>query len=147
MDSKIRWIQRLGIALSEERSLAAIGSVLGIAALALIVVGLYGTMTAAVMRSRRELGIRLALGARSRSLQIMVMTRCATVAVAGLVIGLPLAYAATTTFAHLLYDVRPFDPPVASLTVALMIGTAVAAASLPAWRASRVDPVIVLRSE
>ena len=134
-------------ALSEERVLAALGSLLGIAALALIVVGLYGTMTAAVIRSRRELGIRLALGARPRSLRIMVVTRCVTVAIAGLVVGLPLAYGATKTFAHLLYGVEPLDPVVSILTIAVVLGTAVAAASVPAWRASRVDPVIALRAE
>ena len=134
-------------ALSEERVLAALGSLLGIAALALIVVGLYGTMTAAVIRSRRELGIRLALGARPRSLRIMVVTRCVTVAIAGLVVGLPLAYGATKTFAHLLYGVEPLDPMVSILTIAVVLATAVAAASVPAWRASRVDPVIALRAE
>src|SRR4029079_7258969 len=134
-------------ALSEERVLAELGSLLGIAALALIVVGLYGTMTAAVIRSRRELGVRLALGARPRSLRIMVVRRCVTVAIAGLVVVLPLAYAATKTFAHVLYGVEPLDPVVSSLTIAVVIGTAVAAASVPAWRASRVDPVIALRAD
>lgn len=134
-------------ALSEERVLAALGSLLGIAALALIVVGLYGTMTAAVIRSRRELGIRLALGARPRSLRTMVVTRCVTVAVAGLVVGLPLAYAATKAFAHMLYGVGPLDPVVSIVTVLVVLATAVAAGSVPAWRASRVDPVIALRAE
>ena len=134
-------------ALSEERMLAALGSLLGIAALALIVVGLYGTMTAAVIRSRRELGIRLALGARPRSLRTMVVTRCVTVAAAGLVVGLPLAYAATKAFAHMLYGVGPLDPAVSIFTIAIVLATAMAAASIPAWRASRVDPVIALRAE
>lgn len=134
-------------ALSEERVLAGLGSLLGMAALALIVVGLYGTMTAAVIRSRRELGIRLALGARPRSLRIMVVTRCVAVAIAGLVVGLPLAYGATKTFAHLLYGVEPLDPLVSIVTIAVVLGTALAAASVPAWRASRVDPVIALRAE
>jgi ABC-type antimicrobial peptide transport system permease subunit len=134
-------------ALSEERTLATIGSLLGVAALALIVVGLYGTMTAAVIRSRRELGIRLALGARPESLRLMVVARCLAVAVAGLAAGAPLVFAATRMFAHLLYDVQPFDPLVAGLTAATTMATAVSAAAIPAWRASTVDPVIALRAE
>jgi predicted lysophospholipase L1 biosynthesis ABC-type transport system permease subunit len=133
--------------LSQERMLASFGSVLGIAALALIVVGLYGTMTAAVIRSRRELGIRVALGASSGSLRAMVVTRCVMVAVAGLTVGVPLAYGATRTFAHMLHGVRPLDPLVSACTIAIVLFTAVAAASVPAYRAARVDPVVALRAE
>ncbi len=97
-------------ALSQERMLASIGSLLGAAALILLVIGLYGTMAAAVIRSRRELGIRLALGARPRSLRALVVARSLLVAGAGLMLGLPLAYAATKSFAHLLYGVRPARP-------------------------------------
>ena len=100
-------------ALSQERVLAAIGSALGAAALVLLVIGLYGTMAAAVIRSRREIGIRLALGAGPRSLRTMVVARGLLVAMAGLGLGLPLAYAATKSFAHLLYGVSPLDPVVA----------------------------------
>ena len=115
-------------ALSQERVLASIGSILGAAALVLLVIGLYGTMAAAVIRSRRELGIRLALGARPRSLRALVVGRCLLVAGAGLALGLPLAYAATKSFAHLLYGVQPLDPLVGAVTVAIVLTTA---ASLP----------------
>jgi ABC-type antimicrobial peptide transport system permease subunit len=77
----------------------------------------------------------------------MVVSRCVTVAVAGLVVGLPLAYAATKAFAHMLYGVGPLDPVVSIVTVLVVLATAVAAGSVPAWRASRVDPVIALRAE
>jgi ABC-type antimicrobial peptide transport system permease subunit len=113
----------------------------------LLVIGLYGTMAAAVIRSRRELGIRLALGARPRSLRTLVVTRCVSVAALGLVLGLPLAYVATQSFAHLLYGVRPFDPAVAFATIAMIVTTAAAAGLIPAHRAARVDPVIALRAE
>ena len=89
-------------ALSQERVLASIGSLLGAAALMLLIIGLYGTMAAAVIRSRRELGIRLALGARPGSLRTLVVARCLLVAGVGLGLGLPMVYAATKSFAHLL---------------------------------------------
>ena len=134
-------------ALSQERVLAGIGWSLGITALVLLVVGLYGTMAAAVIRSRRELGIRLALGARPRSLRFLVVGRCLMAAALGLAIGLPLAYAATKSFAHLLYGVRPMDPIVAAATVAMIVFTAAVAGLVPARRAARVDPVVALRTE
>jgi putative ABC transport system permease protein len=134
-------------ALSQERMLASIGSLLGAAALILLVIGLYGTMAAAVIRSRRELGIRLALGARPRSLRALVVARSLLVAGAGLMLGLPLAYAATKSFVHLLYGVQPLDPLVGVVTAAIVLATAAVAASVPARRAARVDPVIALRAE
>ncbi len=134
-------------ALGQERVLASVGSILGAAALVLLVIGLYGTMAAAVIRSRREIGIRLALGARPRSLRALVVARGLLVAGVGLGLGLPLAYAATKSFAHLLYGVRPLDPLVGAVTVAIVFATAAVAAFVPARRASRVDPVIALRAE
>jgi predicted permease len=134
-------------ALSQERVLASIGSLLGAAALVLLVIGLYATMAAAVIRSRREIGIRLALGARPRSLRALVVARCLLVAGVGLGLGLPLAYAATKSFAHLLYGVQPLDPFVGTVTVAIVLATAAVASFVPARRAARVDPVIALRAE
>jgi putative ABC transport system permease protein len=134
-------------ALSQERVLASIGSLLGAAALVLLVIGLYATMAAAVIRSRREIGIRLALGARPRSLRALVVARCLLVAGVGLGLGLPLAYAATKSFAHLLYGVQPLDPLVGAVTVAIVLATAAVASFVPARRAARVDPVIALRAE
>ena len=134
-------------ALSEERVLASIGSLLGAAALVLLVIGLYATMAAAVIRSRREIGIRLALGARPRSLRALVVARCLLVAGVGLGLGLPLAYAATKSFAHLLYGVQPLDPLVGAVTVAIVLATSALASFVPARRAARVDPVVALRAE
>ena len=133
--------------LSQERVLASVGSLLGAAALVLLIIGLYATMAAAVIRSRRELGIRLALGARPRSLRALVVARCLLVAGVGLALGLPLAYVATKSFAHLLYGVQPLDPLVGALTVAIVLATSAVASFVPARRAARVDPVIALRAE
>ena len=110
-------------------------------------IGLYGTLAAAVVRSRRELAVRVALGAHPGSLRMLVVSRCLSVAALGLALGLPLAYAATKSFAHLLYGVRPFDPAVAGITVVIIVLTAAAAGFVPARRAARVDPVVALRAE
>jgi predicted permease len=139
--------EEAGRTLSQERVLAMAGSVLGAIALALLIVGLYGTLAAAVLRGRRELGIRVALGASPMRLRRMVVARGLTVALAGLSIGLPLSYVATRSFAHLLYGVQPVEPLVATGIVAAVLVTAAAAAYIPARRAARVDPVITLRSE
>jgi ABC-type antimicrobial peptide transport system permease subunit len=134
-------------ALSQERALAGIGWALGITALVLLVIGLYGTLAAAVIRSRRELAVRLALGAKPGSLQMLVVNRCLSVAALGLALGLPLAYAATTSFAHLLYGVRPLDPVVAAITIVMIVVTAAAAGFVPARRAAHVDAAGALRAE
>jgi putative ABC transport system permease protein len=136
-----------GRLLSQERLLAASGWVLGAIALALLIVGLYGTLTAAVARGRRELGIRLALGASPRSIGGTVVARAVAVAATGLALGLPLSYAFMRSFAHLLYGVKPIEPLVVAVTIAVVLATAALAAYVPARRASRVDPLIALRSE
>jgi predicted permease len=136
-----------GMALSQERLLAWLGSVLGSVALLLLVIGLYGTMSASVIRARRELGIRMALGASPGSLGGMVVRRSLLVVAAGFALGVPLSYAATKYFAHLLYGVNPGEPLVAATVAIILLITAALAAYLPARQAARVDPVIALRGE
>jgi putative ABC transport system permease protein len=139
--------EEAGRALSQERLLAAAGSVFGGIALALMVVGLYGTLAAAVIRGRRELGIRLALGASPISLRRMIVARSLLVALAGLAIGLPLSYLSTKSFVHLLYGVQPVEPLIVGVIVVILLVTAALAAYLPARQAARVDPLIALRDE
>jgi putative ABC transport system permease protein len=139
--------EEAGRALTEERMLATTGSVLSGIALALLVVGVYGAFASAVARGRRELGIRVALGASPRVVGQMVVARSLSVALAGLVIGLPLAYACTRSFAHLLYGVRPIEPVIVVGTVAVVLVTAALSAFLPARKAAHVDPLVALRSD
>jgi putative ABC transport system permease protein len=107
----------------------------------------YGAFASAVARGRRELGIRVALGASPRVVGQMVVARSLSVALAGLVIGLPLAYACTRSFAHLLYGVRPIEPVIVVGTVAVVLVTAALSAFLPARKAAHVDPLVALRSD
>ena len=139
--------EEAGRALGHERLLAATGSVLSGIALALLVVGVYGAFASAVIRGRREIGIRLALGASPRSVGRMVVGRSLAVALAGLTVGLPLSYSFTRASAHMLYGVRPIEPLVLAGVVLIVLSTAALAAFLPARRAGRVDPLIALRSE
>jgi putative ABC transport system permease protein len=100
-----------------------------------------------VARRTREMGVRLALGATPGSVRLMVIRESVVVVAIGLMAGLPLANILTRYVRHLLYGVEPSDPVAMLVAVGLLLATALIAASLPAQRASRVDPVIALRSE
>ena len=139
--------EEAGRALSQERLLAWLGSTFSAIALALLIVGLYGVLAAAVARGRRELGIRLALGATPGSLRTMVIGRGLGVIALGLILGLPLSYAFIRSFARLLYGVAPIEPVVMAATISTVVATAILAAYVPAHRAARVDPVVALRME
>jgi putative ABC transport system permease protein len=139
--------EEAGRALSQERLLAWLGSTFSAIALALLIVGLYGVLAAAVGRGRRELGIRLALGATPASLRGMVIGRSLGVIAVGLLLGQPLSYAFIRSFARLLYGVAPIEPLVVAATISTVVATAMLAAFVPAHRAARVDPVVALRME
>jgi putative ABC transport system permease protein len=118
----------------------------GGAALLLASVGIYGLMAYSVEQRRREIGIRLALGAGPATVRRMVILQCGWLALAGTAIGSLAALGLSRFLASLLYGVKPFDP--ASLLAApLVLGSvALFAALVPALRASRVDPNTALRS-
>jgi hypothetical protein len=139
--------EEAGLALRQERLLAWLGSTFSAIALTLLIVGLYGVLAAAVVRGRRELGIRLALGATPRSLRAMVVGRSVGVIAVGLIFGLPLSYAFVRTFARLLYGVAPIEPLVVAATISTVVTTAILAAYVPAHRAAGVDPVVALRMD
>ena len=139
--------EEAGLALRQERLLAWLGSSFSAIALALLIVGLYGVLAAAVVRGRRELGIRLALGATPRSLRAMVVGRSVGVIAVGLLFGLPLSYAFIRTFTQLLYGVAPIEPLVVAATISTVVATAILAAYVPAHRAAGVDPVGALRMD
>jgi macrolide transport system ATP-binding/permease protein len=120
-------------------------SVLGVLALVLAGVGLYGVMSYAVAQSTRELGLRMALGADAASLLRLVISRGLRLTAGGVLFGTVAALALTRLLGQLLYNVSPHDPVVFGLALAVMITTAIFACLLPAWRASRTDPARVLR--
>jgi len=126
------------------------GRVLGIfasLALLLAVCGIYGVISYAVAQRTRELGVRLALGATRGQVFALVLGQGARLALLGLLIGVAAALALTRVLAGLLYEVRPTDPATL-IGVSVVLGTVtVLAAVTPAWRATKVDPVVALRSE
>ncbi len=116
-------------------------------ALLLAAIGTYGVLSYMVAERRREIGIRMALGADQTSVLGQVLGQGLKLTAIGVVVGLAGAYALSTLVASLLFGVQPTDP----LTIAAVVGTIGAVAALacliPAYRASRVDPLVVLRDE
>ena len=122
-------------------------SAVGAVALLLAAVGLYGVIAYSVSRRTREIGIRMALGARPAAVLSLVMRQGLTVAAAGLVLGGLLAIAATRALSGMLYGVSLADPIAWITAVAALLGAATLANFLPARRAARVDPSVALRTE
>jgi putative ABC transport system permease protein len=120
-----------------------------VSALALILaaVGLYGVLSYVVAERRREIGVRMALGATSGSVRRLVVSRGAGVTVLGVVVGVATAIASTRLLGSLLYDVRALDPAVFIAMSLLMVAIGSLASYMPARRASRVDPIESLRGE
>jgi predicted permease len=126
---------------------AWLGGVLGLLAFVLAVSGLYGVVAYAVSRRTRELGIRLALGARPADTLWLVLRQGLMLGVVGVGLGLPLAVAAGFALRGVLFGIGPADPLALAGASLLVIGVALLASYLPARRAMRVDPVEALRSE
>lgn len=116
-------------------------------ALALGVVGLYGVLSYTVTQRRREIAIRLALGARQRDVRRQFVRAGVTLAAAGIVLGLGAATGVARLLGTLLYGVEPFDPLTYVAVALVLIAVALLASYLPARRASRVDPAEALAAE
>jgi putative ABC transport system permease protein len=121
----------------------------GFAGLALLLasIGLYGVLSYVVLQRSRELGLRMALGATGSSVMRIVVARGLSLTAAGLAIGVALAFALTRTLQNLLYGVAAADPATFAAVVGLLGVIALAACYLPARRASRLDPIAVLRAD
>jgi predicted permease len=132
--------------LARERALALLSGWFGILALVLACVGLYGVMSYDVTRRRRELGIRLALGAEPSTVLGGVLRDAALLAATGIVIGVAGAWLTSKLITGLLFDISARDPLTLVGAAGVLALTTLTAAYLPARRASRVDPTTVLRS-
>ena len=115
------------------------------AALALAMIGLYGVIAYSVAQRTREIGVRMALGARPRDVVRLVVGEGVRVTAAGVVVGLIVAFAVTRLMRSLLYDVTPADAGIYIVVALLTGGVAVLASYLPARRATRVNPTTALR--
>jgi putative ABC transport system permease protein len=138
---------RSGEALGRPRMSAVITGAVAAAALALALVGLYGVIAFAVARRTREIGVRIALGARPADVLRMVAAEGLAPALAGVAAGLPLAAAAARALSGLLFGIAPLDPATFAGAALLLAASAAVACALPARRAARVDPVVALSGE
>ena len=116
-------------------------------ALTLAAVGIYGVLSYLVARRTHEIGIRLAVGANRSQVLRMVLRQALTLAGAGIAAGIVAALVLTRLMQSLLYEVRPADPPTFIAVAAALIVVALLAGALPAYRATRVSPMIALRTE
>jgi ABC-type antimicrobial peptide transport system permease subunit len=133
--------------LGQERLVAMLSGLFGGLASLLAGLGLYGVTAYAVARRRTEIGIRMALGAAPAGVVRLVLSRVSMLVGIGVLVGAGLSLWASKFVATLLYGLEPRDPVTFVGAVVTLAAVGVVAGWLPAWRASRIDPAEVLRSE
>jgi putative ABC transport system permease protein len=130
-----------------ERTFALLSSAFGGLALLLACVGLYGTIGYAVTRRTAEIGVRMALGAERGRILRMILSEVSLVVIAGIVFGLPVAWATARLLNHQLYELSPHDPLTIVGSSVVILTITLVAGFLPARRASKVNPMVALRNE
>jgi ABC-type antimicrobial peptide transport system permease subunit len=130
-----------------DRLIALLSAGFGLLATILASIGLYGVMAFVVARRKKELGIRLALGAPPSRVIWMVMREVLILLSIGLAVGIPAALSLGQFVSSQLYGIQPRDPWIAGATMALLAAVSVAAGLIPARRASQIDPIMALRYE
>ena len=139
--------ERIDSRLVRDRLTARLSSFFGSLALLLACIGLYGVLSYTVSQRTSELGIRMALGAQRGNVVWLILREALLVTVLGAVAGVAIALFVTRVLATLLYGLTAHDPVVLAGAAALLLAVATLAASFPAWRASRTDPMTALRYE
>jgi predicted permease len=130
-----------------ERMMATLAGGFGLLAVVLACVGLYGLLACGVARRIKEIGIRMALGAERRRVVTLVVARATRLVLVGIAVGLPAALWASRWIESMLFGLKPTDSVAIGGAIAMLIITAQVAVYIPAWRASRVDPLAALRHE
>ena len=138
---------RVARSIGVDRLLAWLTMTFAAAALGLVCLGLYGTISYAVRRRTAELGIRMALGADRMAVQWLIVREALLLVLLGGAIGVPLAFLAARAVGSLLYATAPSDPAAYGTAVAVLVVVSAFAAYVPARRASRLDPMTALRRE
>jgi ABC-type antimicrobial peptide transport system permease subunit len=132
-------------AVSPRRFLVLLVSVFAAFGLILASLGIYGVISYSVTRQSQEIGIRMALGATASQVQFGVIAQTLRLALAGIAIGSVASFAVARAIASLLFGTAPTDPAIFGIMVVLLAAVALLAGHLPARRASRIDPMVVLR--
>ena len=140
-------VTALDFGLQDPRLRAIIFVTLALAALALAATGLYAVAAFDVRERQYEMGVRLSFGATARDIQRMIVAQTCRPVAAGIAIGFGVAYASVSVLQQFLYQVEPRDPWMFATVAAILIATGVVASWLPAWRAGRLDPSVVLRAQ
>jgi putative ABC transport system permease protein len=139
--------QAVALSLAERRFSMALVALFALLAMLLAAIGLYGVVSYTVTQGTREIGIRLALGATARDVFVVALRQGLVPSLLGLAIGLALSLGLTPLMSGLLYQVRPLDAGVFALVSLVLLAVCGLACTLPARRATRVDPVTALRYE
>ncbi|MGH9382816.1 MAG: FtsX-like permease family protein, partial [Vicinamibacterales bacterium] len=147
LDRVTTMADQAGSTLRQERLIARLTTALGVLALGLACLGLYGVMSYGVKQRTSELGIRFALGA-SRPLVLWTVLRDSLVLIGiGVAVGVPLVLAASQILGTMLFEVSPSNPITLGVSVLLLLVVGASSGYVPAWRASRVDPITALRHD
>jgi ABC-type antimicrobial peptide transport system permease subunit len=133
--------------INQEIIFARLCSAFAFLALVISCVGLYGTMSYAVARRTNDIGIRVALGARRGAVVWMVLREACVLTALGLAIGLPIAIGSARLVESFLFNVKPIDPAAMIAAVAILVTAGLMAGYVPAWRASRISPMIAIRQD
>jgi predicted permease len=139
--------EQLDRSTSPQKVAVTLTGVLAGLALVLASIGLYGVMSYTVSQSTRELGLRMALGARTPELFRLVISRGLALTAGGVLLGAAAALGLTRLLGYLLYKVSPRDPLAFGSAFLILLIVSLIACFLPAWRATRVDPIVALRYE
>jgi predicted permease len=139
--------QQVNNHISQERLIATLSSFFGSLALLLAAIGLYGLMAHSATRRTREIGIRMALGARRTNVLWLILRDAVVLVLLGAVIGLPVAFGVTRFVSSFLYGLTARDPITMVAATVVLASVTVVASFVPARRASKVDPMVALRYE
>ena len=137
----------IGATTAPRRFNALLLGVFSAIALVLATLGIYSVISYSITLRTQEIGIRMALGARRPAILMMVLRQGMTLTIIGVVIGLVAAFALTRWMSSMLFGISAADPMTYIVVLLVSLGAALLACSLPARRATRVDPLVALRYE
>ena len=139
--------QQMSQALAEDRVIAMLSGFFAALALSLASVGMYGLISYAITQRTREIGVRVALGAQRATVLWLVLREALALGLFGIALGIPCALAASRLIASMLFGISSSDVPTIASVSLLLLAVALSAGYVPARRASRIDPMVALRTE